>query len=385
MTSNDENIVYFDPIYHVRKRPGMYIGGTDKRALHYLIDFIVEEATAQILINRCNHLSITLLPESQIRIHDNGPGLPVNVVEKYNKRLLEILMTLSGVDRYADGSYKANEHSFGVPIRAVNALSAEFQVDVARDGYLWQQNYREGKAQSEVIQVRKLNTDEPTGTTVTFKPDFTIMEQNEFDYELLRQRMYELAMLLKQAMFTIRDERVQPVVEKVYHFENGLVSYLDDLRGESQLLHFPIGGHSEVKILKHYLGSDTIVVDFIFQYIQSDEPQILSYANLERTTGGTHVSGFYSALRKTLSDYGYEKGLINRKNGPLTQHQLSRGLIAIIYVLHPSPQHESQTNIKLLNPEVEAIVEQAVSEAFLPFAQQHPDVIEQIVRQCLKI
>jgi DNA gyrase subunit B len=197
--------------------------------------------------------------------------------------------------------------------------------------------------------------------------------------------MYESAVMLKQATFTIRDERVQPAVENVYHFENGLISYLDDLRGKDLPLHFPIAGHTEAKIAKSYRGSDTITVDFIFQYVQSDEPQILSYSNLVRTIGGTHVSGFYSALRKILSDCGYEKGLINRKNGPLTWQQMSRGLIAIIHVLHPSPQYESQTKIKLLNPEVEPIVEQAVSEAFLPFAQQHPDIIEQIVRQCLRL
>jgi DNA gyrase subunit B len=363
----------------------MYING-GKQGLHSLVETVIEECVAQILINRCNQLSITLQPENQIRIHDNGPGLPIEVDEKYNKRMLEILMTQSGVDRYADGSYKANQHSFGVLIRAVNALSTDFQVEVARGGYLWQQNYREGKAQTEVIQVRELNADEPTGTTVTFKPDFTIMEQNEFDYELLRQRMYEFAMLLKQAMFTIRDERVQPAVENVYHFEKGLITYLDDLRGKNSPLHFPIAGYMEAKTAKdHYRGGNTLTTDFIFQYVQSNEPQILSYANLVRTVGGTHISGFYAALRKILSEYGYEKGLINRKNGPLTWQQLSRGLIAIIHVLHPDPQHESQTKIKLLNPEVESVVEQAVLEAFQPFAQQHPDVIEQIIRQCLRL
>jgi DNA gyrase subunit B len=381
---------YLSAMDHVRFRPGLYFGGVGKEALHLLIETIADYLLADMLAGRSNSLQMTLQSNQRIQIRDNGPGLPVEFYEKLNQSLLEITMTRISVPRMiradkANLPYEVSGGLRGMDLVAVNALCSELEAEVARDGYVWRQIYHAGIPQTEVIQVRKLEENESTGTTITFKPDFTILEKNEFDYELLRERMYELATMLKQSTFAIRDERLQPEVEKVYHFENGLIAHLDDLRGTRQPLHFPIAGHTEAKIAKTHYGSYMIQVDFIFQYIQSDDSQMLSYANLVRTTGGTHVSGFYSALRKILSDYGYEKGLINRKNGPLTWQQLSRGLIAIVHVLHPDPQFQSQTKIKLLNPDVEPVVEQAVSEAFLAFVRQHPDVIEQIVRQCLQI
>jgi DNA gyrase/topoisomerase IV subunit B len=378
-----DEILSLDAIDHVRIRPGMYIGGTNKRALHNLIDYLLEEITTDILLDRCNRVEITLQAENWICIRDNGPGLPLDQVERLNKTMLEVLLSHGGVDRDLDGEYKYKGGLYhGIRLYCINALSSEFHVEVARSGYLRRQAYQEGRPQTELTQLRKLQAHESTGTTFTFKPDIKIFDQIRVDYKFLQKRLFELAMLLKKVTFTLRDERSEPYKEQVFHFENGLTDYVNDLRGDATPLHPII--HRQYKYPTQDYRGDTIVVEFAFQYVDDADTSVLSFVNTKPTASGNHVIGFYSGLSKVLSEIAFTEGWHSRKNGRLVNKKVGKGLRAVIHITHPSPQFESQTKPNLINADIENLVEQSVYAAFSYFKSQHSDIVKRIAERCAK-
>jgi len=348
-TYSAANIPKLTPQEHVRKRPGMYVGGTDKRALHNMLWYVVEEASAEALqFPDLNEITITFLNDTQIRITDNGMGIPVTV-HKSGKPVFEVYMTDHGLRRENYVISKSNDLSAGglhaIHMFMMNALCIECIAETKVAGFLWQQTYSEGVATSSVEQIRPLADGESTGTSITFTPDFTIMDKGlTFDYDLIVERCRELAYMLPHVTFRVEreDQSVEPVI---WHYPAGIRDWIAEVNKEIATLH-PVlykdfSGEYEYKHGKH-----TIRVELAFQFRTLDAGEIKSFVNtIPVPEGGTHIDGLNESLLTAI--YGdAHSDLIDPLNG----------LIAILHIYHPDPQFQSQTKVELLNPEVKEAV-----------------------------
>lgn len=238
----DADIVKLNPMEHVRKRPGMYIGGVDSKALHHLIYEVVDNSVDEALAGRCDHILVTLYDDNYVSVQDNGGGIPVGINPSTGRPTLEGVMTEIGMGgKFGGGAYKVSGGLHGVGVSAVNALSEEMRTNVFRDGYVWEQIYRQGKPVTDVTKVRPLQDGEASGTIQTFRPDFTVLEMNNFSYETLAQRFREMAFVTRKLTITVRDERVTPLPrETTFYFEGGLYSYVRYLNRNRRPLHDPV-------------------------------------------------------------------------------------------------------------------------------------------------
>jgi len=209
---SDEDVRALEPIDHVRLRPGMYVGGVDKKALHHLVYEVVDNSVDEALAGRCDRITVTLADDNVVSVQDNGGGIPVGMNKDKGKSTVEVVMTVIGAGgKFGSGAYKVSGGLHGVGVSAVNALSEQMRTNVFRDGYLWEQSFRRGRPTEELKKIRKLTPDEHTGTLQTFRPDFTIMDQNDFDFEWLAQRFREMTFVTRRVAITLRDERVRPI------------------------------------------------------------------------------------------------------------------------------------------------------------------------------
>jgi DNA gyrase subunit B len=359
----DEKPVYteadirkLNPMEHVRLRPGMYIGGTDKNALHHLFHEILDEAIYEAKAGYCDHIWITLRPNYELLIRDNGRGMQVESTQ-YGKKTLELLMTQVFVGYYRP-PYTVSGGLHGVGVTAVNALCAECTAQVARDGYLWRQTYREGIPHTEVIQVRPLADDEPTGTQITIRPDFTIFEPNDFDYAILADRAREVAYLLPDLTITLRDERQKDVREDVYHFAGGISDYVTYLNQPYSVLHSPLDARSECTISPKNRQPYTIRVEVALQYADTPDSKIVGCVNTVKTMGGYHTDSFVSTLTRIVN-----QGVSSSKLEPFSTDEVLSGLTAIVSVWHPLPSYESQTRITFIQSNIRGIVMATVEAA----------------------
>ncbi len=344
---NENDIKPLNPTEHIRMRPGMYIGGVDERALHIMVYEVMDNAVNEILEGYGDHLWIVLKPNHTIVVRDNGRGIRVSEVESWGKNSLEITMMGMGQGRH--GKYDLS----GLGIWAVNALSASCTAEVARDGYLWQQTYRAGVPQTAVTQVRPLADNESTGTTITFTPDFTIFEPNDFRYDLIIERVWELAYLIPNLTIEVRDERAEPHHEDHFNLPTGLAQLVTDLNAERSSLHEVVTSEQEWSLQPTYRGSShPVKVDFALQYTDSMDTVERSYANTINTTeGGTHLSGLWAALISVINEYAANDG-----DEPFTQREIAAGLTIVVSIKHEYLTFESQTRAKLINPEVFGVV-----------------------------
>src|SRR5258708_40134545 len=225
-----------DPLEMIRVRPGIFIGGNDLSAIHYLLYQVIENSINQAESGQCSKLWVTLQPANAVMIKDDGPGIPVELYENSGRSILELIFTKE-LGRFDPQRSKFYPTMFGVGLPAVNALSEALRVEVARDGFLWQHNFEIGKAQGSLRQIRPLSSDEGTGTTITFTPDFTIFKRNEFSYSILDERLQDLAFLTPNLTITLRDERSDEPIESIFSYPEGLVAYVDYLRGEKLPVH----------------------------------------------------------------------------------------------------------------------------------------------------
>lgn len=221
---NEDDIKVLEGVEHIRKRPGMYVGGTDSRALHHLIYEVVDNSIDEALAGRCDRIMITLRADGSVSISDNGVGIPVGIQKQTGKSALEVVLTVvGGGGKFENSAYKVSGGLHGVGLTAVNALSDELHAEVYRDGFLWRQIHRRGRAITPVEKIRPLEPGEATGTTISFMPDFSVLDHNEFSYETLAQRFREMAFVTRKVSITLRDERVQPIArEMTFYFEGGL-------------------------------------------------------------------------------------------------------------------------------------------------------------------
>jgi DNA gyrase subunit B len=365
-----ENITALEGIEAVRLRPGMYIGGVDSTALHHLVFEIVDNSIDEALAGFCSEVNVTLHSDASVTIQDNGRGIPVDFHKDYNMTAAELVMTqLHAGGKFNKSSYKVSSGLNGVGASVVNALSEKLVLEIKKDGFLWRQTFAKGKATSKL---QKLEPTERTGTKTSFKPDTKIFEEVNFNFELLSQRLRELAFLNRGIRITIRDERTDKAHE--FKYEGGISSFIEFLNKNKTTLHDkPI----------YVAGSDRgVEVEVALQYNDTYNDLIYTFVNNINThEGGTHLSGFRSALTKTINTYALAHNLLRdaKDQENLSGEDVREGLAAVISVKHPDPQFESQKKIKFTNTDVKGIVESILGETLSNFMEENPAVAKRIV------
>ena len=356
----------------IRRRPGMYIGSTDQRGLHHLVYEIVYNAVDEAMAGCCNRIVVTIQQDNSIKVEDNGRGFPVDIHPVTGKTALETaLTTLHAGAKFGSGAYQVSGGLHGVGAKAVNALSAWFKADVKRDGKLHHIEFRQG---IPVGPVEVLGEAEGTGTTITFLADEEIFGKATYDYEVLAERMREIAYLNKGLEITIRDDRTD--TEKTFYFEGGISGYVHHLNRNRPVRH--------PKPIYMYKQVDTTTVEIAFQYNDGYSESVYSYANCVNTVdGGTHLTGFRSALTRVLNDYARKNKLLKDEDPSLTGEDVREGLTAIVSVRLVEPQFEGQTKGKLGNPEIKSIVESVMVDETSLYLEEHPDDARSIIEKCL--
>jgi DNA gyrase subunit B len=337
-----------EPRELVRLRPGMFIGGTDKRALHNMFWQVLDDAISEFENTVYNEITISLLPDKSICIADNGVGIPVTSISNNHVSWLLEYMTLMGKRHI--GRQKPREHGYyHIGINAVNALSSSCVVEIKRDGFLWRQTYSEGSPTSPLEQIRPLESDESTGTSIRFRPDFSIMDENDFDFDLIANRCKELAYLLPQLRFNIVDERQTPH-EISFHYPQGLIEWVKAVSEIEAVMIAPMSISYDCELQ----GGDNkpyfVKVHLAFQWVWHDKHQIAGYVNtIPTSAGGKHINSLKESLVRQIG---------------LNWNILEDGFTAIIHLLHPDPYFESQTQIRLLNMDAATAVEEAIEALF---------------------
>lgn len=357
----------------VRRRPGMYIGSTDIRGLHHLIYEVVDNAVDEALAGFCTHIEVTILSDNSVRVVDNGRGIPVDIHPQTGKPALEVVMTtLHSGAKFGSGSYKVASGLHGVGVSAVNALSEWLEVEVKRGGFIYRQRYERGKPVTPVEKVSGTR-DSDTGTTVHFLPDKEIFREINYRFETLAQRFREMAFLTKGLTIKFRDERTDQ--ETTFYFEGGILSFIRYLNKNRSPLHPPFYVEKTV---------NGTLIEIALQYTNEFSESVFTFANnINTVDGGTHLTGFRSALTRTLNEYARKQGLLKESDPNLTGEDVREGLTAIISVKLPEPQFESQTKAKLGNPEVKSQVEAVMSESFSRWLEENPKEARAIIEKCL--
>ncbi len=351
----------------VRKRPSMYVGSTDYRGLHHLVYEVVDNSIDEALAGYCANIDVTINRDNSVTVQDDGRGIPVDIHEKYNKSALEVVMTmLHAGGKFDTESYKVSGGLHGVGVSVVNALSEWMEAEVYRNGNIYFQRYQRGKSMGDV-EVR--GTSELTGTKMTFKPDYEIFEVVDISFETISKRLREMAFLNRGVKIKIKDERTGD--EKLFHYEGGIVAFVEHLNKNKTTLHQPP--------IYFQKSRNSTQVEIAIQYNDSYTETVFSFANNINThEGGTHLSGFKAALTRTANDYAKEHGLV-KGAAKLSGEDIREGLTAIISVKLTNPQFEGQTKTKLGNSEVKGIVETLVGEGLGEFLEEHPKEAENII------
>lgn len=373
------SIQALEGIDHVRKRPGMYVGGTDIKALHHLVYEVVDNAIDEALAGFCTAINITIHEDSSVTVEDNGRGIPVGphpVKKDANGKPMEtvdVVMTVIGAGgKFGGGGYKVSGGLHGVGISAVNALSEWVVTEIKRDGKHWRQEYKRGVPQGSIKQIGKVKDE--TGTKQTFKFDKQIFTEDiDFRFETLVQRFREMSFVTRGVTIKFLDERANR--EMSFYFEGGITSFVRYLNRNRENL------HSVVYVEKEIEG---IGVEAAIQYTDSYTESVYSFANTINTIdGGTHLTGLRSSLTRVVNDYARKNGLLKDADPNFSGDDTREGLTAIVSVKHPDPQFESQTKVKLMNPEAQTYVTQAVGEAFSTFLDENPQAAKAIISKCL--
>jgi len=360
----------------VRRRPGMYVGGTDVHALHHLVYEVVDNSIDEALAGSCDRIRVTLREDGAVSVWDNGRGIPVGEhPEKHVSALQVVLTTLHAGGKFGGGGYKVAGGLHGVGVSAVNALSEWMEVEVRQPDGLYFQRYHRGIPEEPVKRVNKTKYKE-TGTTVTFHFDSTLFKDVDYSFDTLAQRFREMAFVTRGVTIELVDERQKPFPHRMtFYFEGGILSFVHYLNRNLEPLHQPVYVEKEL---------DGTYVEVALQYTDSFRETTLTFANTINTVdGGTHLTGFRSALTRTINDGLRKAGLLKDSDPNLTGDDVREGLTAIISVKIPDPQFESQTKVKLMNPEVKALVETAVAEAFGEFLEQDSRATRRIGDKCL--
>ena len=358
----------------VRKRPGMYIGSTGPRGLHHLVYEVVDNSIDEALAGICDHIIIKINKNGSVEITDNGSGIPVAIHPQTGKSTVETVLTiLHAGGKFNNSAYKVSGGLHGVGVSVVNALSNKLVATVKRDGKIYRQEFSKGIRKSE-LEVIGETKKEDTGTTIYFEPDDTIFETVEFSDEVLSKRFREMAFLNKGIKIEFIDERKD--LREIFHYEGGIKSFVEFINHKKKPVHDEIIYIDEVR--------EETAVEIAIQYTDSYSEVVLSFANnINTEEGGSHLSGFRSALTRTLNDYGRKNNIIKEKEENLSGEDVREGISAVISVKLPDPQFEGQTKAKLGNSETRGIVDSVLSEDLAVFLEENPKVGKQILDKAL--
>jgi DNA gyrase subunit B len=370
----------------IRLRPGMWVGGTDVKAMHHLIYEVVDNSIDEALAGRCDTITVTLMPNNVVAVEDNGAGIPVGTHRKAGISVLEAVLTIPGAGGKFDSSaYKVSGGLHGVGVSAVNILSEQLTAQVARNGQVYEQNYREGIPSGEVKTIGNMQEGQHTGTKITFRPDFTIMDRNEFSYQTLAHRFREMAFVTRRVTITLRDERIAPFPQETsFYFEGGLRSFVQYLNRNRRPIHEPLHAEREIEIVPEEKKAFSVSVEVAFQYTEASTVTELAFANTINTPdGGTHLTGLRSAVTGVINRFARKNNYLKDKDTNFSGSDTLEGMTAIVSIKHPDPQFESQTKVKLMNTEMQGAVSQVVTEAFNEFLELNPREARKIIDKCM--
>ncbi|MBU9888319.1 MAG: DNA topoisomerase (ATP-hydrolyzing) subunit B [Candidatus Omnitrophica bacterium] len=357
----------------VRKRPAMYIGDTTLRGLHHLVYEVVDNSIDEALAGYASRVDVVIAAEGSVRVSDDGRGIPVDLHKTQKKSALEVVMTtLHAGGKFDNKAYRVSGGLHGVGVSVTNALSEWCDVEVRRDGKVWHQSYERGRPASRVVEKGKTKE---RGTTVSFMPDKEIFEKTEFSFDVLSNRLRELAYLNKGIRISIRDERVKKdIKEHIFLYKGGISEFIQYLNRNKNPLHKKFFYVDKTK--------DDVEVEAAFQYNDSYGEDVFSFANnINTIEGGTHLSGFKTALTRATNQYAKNKNLLKDIETGLSGTDLTEGLAAVVSVKVPRPQFEGQTKTKLGNGEVEGIVYSVIYEGISTFFEENPPVANKIVEK----
>ena len=358
----------------VRKRPGMYIGSTGARGLHHLVYEVVDNSIDEALAGICDHIIVKINKNGSVEISDNGSGIPVATHPQTGKSTVETVLTiLHAGGKFDNSAYKVSGGLHGVGVSVVNALSNKLVATIKRDGKIYRQEFARGKRKSELNVIGKTKK-EDTGTTIYFEPDDTIFETVEFSFDVLSKRFREMAFLNKGIKIEFIDERKN--IKEIYHYEGGIKSFVEFINEKKKPIHDEIIYIDEIR--------EETAVEIAIQYTDSYSEVVLAFANnINTEEGGSHLSGFRSALTRTLNDYGRKNNIIKEKEENLSGEDVREGISAVISVKLPDPQFEGQTKAKLGNSETRGIIDSVLSEELSAFLEENPKVGKQILDKAL--
>jgi DNA gyrase subunit B len=363
-----DNIKVLEGLEAVRKRPGMYIGDTSERGLHHLVYEIVDNSIDEALAGHCDQIEVTIHIDNSVTVIDNGRGIPVDMHATEKKSAAEVVLTkLHAGGKFDKASYKVSGGLHGVGLSVVNALAEALEVEIKRDGKVYQQSYVRGVPREPLKEVGK---SKERGTRVTFKPDGEIFETTEFSFDILSQRLRELAFLNRGVKITIEDERTQKKHE--FFYKGGLLSFVEHLNRAKTAIH--------PKVVYFEGEKDGVGVEIAMQWNDGYSESVFSFANnINTIEGGTHLIGFKSALTRTINSYAIDTGQLKKDEENLQGEDVREGLTAVISVKVPEPQFEGQTKTKLGNSEVKGIIEALVNERLGSYLSEHPADAKKIV------
>ena len=372
-----EKITVLKGLDAVKKRPAMYIGDIGKRGLHHLINEVVDNSVDEALAGYCTKINISINQDESISVEDNGRGIPVDIHKEEKKPALEVVMTvLHAGGKFEKGSYKISGGLHGVGVSVVNALSESLTADIYREGQVHRQEYCRG---IPTTKVNVVGTTKKTGTKITFKPDREIFQATEIEYELIADRLRELAYLNKNLEISFKDEREGQEKHDTFKFQGGLSDFVKFLDESNQPIHN--------KIITISREDGEVPLEAALRYANAYNENILTFVNnINTVEGGTHLSGFRSALTRAMNNYAQKNNLIrNKKNEELSLsgEDFREGLTAILSIKVPEPQFEGQTKTKLGNGEVKGLVDGIVYDGLQAFMEQNPSVARRIIEKAL--
>ncbi|NLK20571.1 MAG: DNA topoisomerase (ATP-hydrolyzing) subunit B [Epulopiscium sp.] len=371
---NESQIQILEGLEAVRKRPGMYIGSTSSRGLHHLVYEIVDNAVDEALAGFCDEILININEDNSITVVDNGRGIPIGMHPQKNIPAVEVVFTiLHAGGKFGGSGYKVSGGLHGVGASVVNALSEWLKVQIFTEGKIYEQIYERGKVKQSL---KVIGETEKRGTLVHFKPDPLIFEEIQYQYDILRQRLREMAFLTKGLRIILKDLREGQEKEKVFHYEGGIKEFVSHINKHKTVLYneaFYCEGQK-----------DGVEVEIAFQHNDSYVENIFSFVNnINTTEGGTHLSGFKAAITKTINDYGRKFNIIKENEKNLSGDDVREGITAVISVKVGDPQFEGQTKTKLGNSEVRGVVESVFSEELMYFLEQKPSIGKIILQKGL--
>ncbi|GFP78279.1 DNA topoisomerase (ATP-hydrolyzing) subunit B [Clostridium fungisolvens] len=371
-TYDESQIQVLEGLEAVRKRPGMYIGSTSSRGLHHLVYEIVDNSIDEALAGYCKNIEVYIHEDNSITVIDDGRGMPVGIHPKMGKSTVEVIMTvLHAGGKFGGGGYKVSGGLHGVGASVVNALSELCEVTVTREGSVWRQTYSKGNVTSELT---KIGEDDGQGTKTHFKPDHEIFEETVYDFEILSQRLRELAFLNKGINIQLTDERDGK--SENYFYEGGIKSFVSYLNRNKEVLHDEPIYVEGVK--------DGIAVEVSLQYHDGYNENMFSFANnIDTVEGGTHLVGFKAALTRVFNDYGKKFGHLKENEKNLSGDDIREGLTAVVSIKISEPQFEGQTKTKLGNSEVRSVVDSIAGEGISEFLEENPAVGKVIIEKSL--